>query len=239
MAGDSRSRMPARILVVSLAAGLAWMGVEGFSSPPYVPTKGDVPTIGFGSTHYEDGTRVKMTDPPISRERAKDLALGELDRTYGQCVRDSLGDTLVSQAEFDLAADFSGQYGCATYKGSSIRAKTVAGDYVGACEAYKLYKLMPAGRKGPGPGLVLVKGAWKQDCSYPGNKVCMGSWTRQLKRYDDCMAAQPDMSMKPDFENTSTTHVQAENMTPSPAPQPVPLSWWRRLLAWATFWRSP
>ena len=39
----------------------------------------------------------------------------------------------------------------------------------------------------PGPGLVLVGGAWKQDCSYPGNRVCAGVWTRQIKRYDRCM----------------------------------------------------
>ncbi|WP_423454230.1 glycoside hydrolase family protein [Ottowia sp. VDI28] len=228
--------MPARILVVSITAGLAWMGVEGFSSPPYIPTKGDVPTIGYGSTHYEDGTRVTMTDPPISRERAKDLALGELERTYGQCVRDSLGDTLVSQAEFDIAVDFAGQYGCGAFNASSIRAKTVAGDYVGACKAYLAYKLMNAGRQGPGPGLVLVKGAWKQDCSYPGNKVCMGSWTRQLKRYEDCMAAQP----MPETPDAPPAVVAEPSVTPEisvSAPAPAPAPWWRRALDFLMFWR--
>lgn len=41
---------------------------------PYIPTKGDVPTIGMGSTHYENGMPVKMTDQPITRERAAQLA---------------------------------------------------------------------------------------------------------------------------------------------------------------------
>ena len=75
---------------------------------PYVPTQGDVPTIGHGSTRYEDGRRVTLADPPITRKRAVELALGELDRTYAQCVRDSLGATLVNQTEFDQAADFAG-----------------------------------------------------------------------------------------------------------------------------------
>ncbi len=122
----------------------------------------------------------------ITRERARDLALGELDRTYAACVRRSLPQARMSQTEFDIATDFAGQFGCATWSASSMRRYTAAGQYAQACESYKLYKLMPAGRRGPGPGLVLVRGAWKQDCSYPGNRICAGVWTRQLKRYEQC-----------------------------------------------------
>ena len=45
---------------------------EGFSSEPYICPAGK-PTIGFGSTFYEDGTPVKMTDKPITKERAREL----------------------------------------------------------------------------------------------------------------------------------------------------------------------
>ena len=45
---------------------------EGFSSIPYICPAGK-PTIGFGSTFYEDGTPVKMTDKPITKERAREL----------------------------------------------------------------------------------------------------------------------------------------------------------------------
>ena len=33
-----------------------------------------IPTIGIGSTYYEDGTKVKMTDKAITKERAIQLA---------------------------------------------------------------------------------------------------------------------------------------------------------------------
>ena len=45
---------------------------EGFSLIPYICPAGK-PTIGFGSTFYEDGTPVKMTDKPITKERAREL----------------------------------------------------------------------------------------------------------------------------------------------------------------------
>jgi lysozyme len=45
---------------------------EGCVLHPYKDQKG-IPTIGIGSTHYENGTAVKMTDPPITLERAYQL----------------------------------------------------------------------------------------------------------------------------------------------------------------------
>lgn len=45
---------------------------EGFSSTPYICPAGKA-TIGIGSTFYEDGTPVKMTDKPITKERAREL----------------------------------------------------------------------------------------------------------------------------------------------------------------------
>lgn len=45
---------------------------EGFKHFPYLcPAK--VPTIGYGSTFYEDGTRVTLQDPPILESRAQEL----------------------------------------------------------------------------------------------------------------------------------------------------------------------
>ncbi|HEX5186255.1 MAG TPA: hypothetical protein VFV86_05135, partial [Nitrososphaeraceae archaeon] len=45
---------------------------EGLVLHPYLDAVG-IPTIGIGATYYEDGTRIKITDPPISEERAIDL----------------------------------------------------------------------------------------------------------------------------------------------------------------------
>ncbi len=45
---------------------------EGLILHPYKDTKG-VWTIGLGNTFYEDGTKVKGTDKPITKERAFEL----------------------------------------------------------------------------------------------------------------------------------------------------------------------
>ena len=48
------------------------MNNEGVVLKPYLDTKG-IPTIGVGNTFYEDGSKVKMTDPPITEKRAMEL----------------------------------------------------------------------------------------------------------------------------------------------------------------------
>jgi lysozyme len=45
---------------------------EGIMFKVYKCSAG-VPTIGYGSTFYEDGSKVKMTDKPITQERADAL----------------------------------------------------------------------------------------------------------------------------------------------------------------------
>lgn len=67
-------------LAVQVAAKLARY-FEGLRLRPYLCSAG-VPTIGYGATHYEDGTRVQLTDPPISRERAEVLLLWMVKRVY-------------------------------------------------------------------------------------------------------------------------------------------------------------
>lgn len=57
MAGEPKG--PIRVAVAGLilsAAGFAgWQVKENFAPRPHVPTKGDVPTIRFGSTCYAAG----------------------------------------------------------------------------------------------------------------------------------------------------------------------------------------
>lgn len=164
-------RIPASALGLTAAIVAAWIGAEGFTFGPVIPTKGDVPTIGHGSTQYEDGRRVTLADPPITRQRAAELATNLLDGQYVACVKRSLGEAPMHPVEFEQAVDFAGQYGCATWVGSSMRRGYAAGNYRQACNAYLLYKF-----------------AAGYDCSTPGNKRCSGVWTRQLKRHAACSA---------------------------------------------------
>lgn len=46
--------------------------VEKLSLKPYLDA-GGIPTIGYGNTYYENGVKVKMSDAPISLERAEEL----------------------------------------------------------------------------------------------------------------------------------------------------------------------
>lgn len=162
-------RVPVSTLGLTAAILAAWIAHEGYSAGPIIPTKGDVPTIGHGATHYEDGTRVSLTDPPIHRKRAAELATNLLQDTYVACVKRSLGQTLMYPVEFDQAVDFAGQYGCSRWWNSSMRKHYVAGNYSAACQAYLRYKFADG-----------------YDCSTPGNKRCMGVWTRQLERHAAC-----------------------------------------------------
>lgn len=166
-----RARVLATALTLSAAGFATWMGSEGFTSTAVIPTKGDVPTIGYGSTRYEDGTRVKLGDT-ITRQRAEQLARNLL-RKDEQALAKSIPGVPLYQEEFDLYLDFIGQYGITNWNNSTMRRELLARDYVAACSALLRYKY-----------------AAGYDCSTPGNQRCWGVWQRQLKRYSDCMQAQ-------------------------------------------------
>jgi len=51
---------------------------EGLFLKPYLDPAG-VPTIGWGSTYYEDGAKVTLEDPDITEARAKILLYGRME----------------------------------------------------------------------------------------------------------------------------------------------------------------
>lgn len=163
------------LLSISAAGFAAWQGHEGYTSTAVIPTKGDVPTIGHGSTRYEDGRRVRMGDK-IDRKRAAELArnlMSEDERAFAA----TLPAVKLSQAEYDVYIDFVGQYGLGNWRKSSMRTNLLAGNYAAACRSLLSYRF-----------------AAKYDCSTTvngkPNKRCWGVWTRQKSRFDKCMAAQ-------------------------------------------------
>lgn len=48
---------------------------EGFYSKPYKDPGYGIPTIGYGNTFYPDGTKVKLTDSPITKSKANEILL--------------------------------------------------------------------------------------------------------------------------------------------------------------------
>jgi len=65
---------------LSLAAELV-KTFEGFRDKPYLCPAG-IPTIGYGSTHYKDGTAVTLSDGPITQDQAFDLMMHMLETQF-------------------------------------------------------------------------------------------------------------------------------------------------------------
>ena len=166
-----RQRIAVTVLSLSAAGFATWQASEGYTPVAVIPTKGDVPTIGHGSTRYEDGQPVRIGDT-ITPARAEVLARNLNSQAEKQFAA-SLPGVKLYQAEFDLYMDFVGQYGIGTWLKGSPRRDLLAGNYAQACNDLLKYRF-----------------AAGFDCSTPGNKRCWGVWDRQLKRHAKCMAAQ-------------------------------------------------
>jgi lysozyme len=98
--------------------GLDFIGKEeGLVLKPY-KCSAKVPTIGYGSTYYEDGTKVKMTDPPITKERAEKLFLDTL-KHYEMCIYTSTRDD-INQNQFDALVSLCYNIGTHAFKKSTL-----------------------------------------------------------------------------------------------------------------------
>ena len=150
-------------LLVALAVN------EGYTPTAVIPVKGDVPTVGFGSTVKEDGAPVRMGDTTTPVQA--------LQRTLAHIQKDESGikrcvTAPLTQTEYDVMVDFTYQYGVPTLCSSSMVKLANRGDYAGSCQAYAEYRFVK-----------------KRDCSIRSNG-CYGVWTRQQARIAKCMGAQ-------------------------------------------------
>ena len=101
---------------------------EGLYLKPYLCPAG-IPTIGKGSTHYEDGTAVTLHDPAITPERADALLLHELSH---ECLPAILKYCPEIDTPDRLAAilDFVYNLGSGRLKTSTLRRKINARQWV-------------------------------------------------------------------------------------------------------------
>ena len=113
---------------VAIAAALA-RRFEGLYLSPYLCPAG-VATIGFGATFYEDGTRVQLDDPPITRARAEAMLLHMVRTVYLPAVL-RLCPALVTATPERLAAiiDFAFNLGAGKLKASTLRRRVNAGQW--------------------------------------------------------------------------------------------------------------
>ena len=96
---------------------------EGFKPKAYL-CPANIPTIGYGSTYYEDGTKVKLTDNPISETRATSLLMALLV-SYEKAV-DSFCRDDINQSQFDSLCCFAYNVGVNALKKSTLLKKVNA-----------------------------------------------------------------------------------------------------------------
>lgn len=162
-------------LTLSAAALFGLAVEEYYSNNAVIPTKGDRPTLGFGSTFHEDGSPVKMGDT-TTPVRALVMMKAHIDKEEASFIK-SLPGVELHQGEYDLYMKWVYQYGTANWWNSSMRRNLLAGSYTAACDSLLLYRF-----------------AAGYDCSTlingKPNKRCYGVWTRQLERHAACVALQ-------------------------------------------------
>ena len=166
---QNKTKLWIGFLSVSIAAIGGIKAHEGFRSKPYYDV-GRVATVGYGSTVHENGRSVKITDAPVSLEKADKMLRAHVAKDEAK-LKAMLPNVQLSQAEYNTYVDFLYQYGAKTFEKSSIRRELLRGNHKAACRALLRYKYA-AGR----------------DCSVRKNG-CYGVWKRQLDRYNKCMEA--------------------------------------------------
>ena len=103
---------------------------EGLSLKPYLDAV-NIPTIGFGSTYYEDGTKVTLKDKPITEERATQLLEFIANKTFSENINKVVKVPL-NQNQFDALVSFAYNIGNKNFNWSTLLKKLNQSDYEGA-----------------------------------------------------------------------------------------------------------
>lgn len=91
---------------------------EGLRLKPYLCSAGKA-TIGFGSTFYEDGKAVQLTDKPISRARAEQLLINTIAHFEKQ-LYPILSGLMLNDNQFSALVAFTFNVGVANFKKSTL-----------------------------------------------------------------------------------------------------------------------
>jgi lysozyme len=114
-------------LATAIAAALC-RRFEGLFLSPYLCPAG-VPTIGYGSTHYLDGTPVRLTDPPISRALAEQMLVQSIRRTYLPAVL-RLCPGIDSPQRLAAIIDWCYNLGAGQLSASTLRKRINSGRWI-------------------------------------------------------------------------------------------------------------
>lgn len=106
---------------------------ENYRAYPYFDSA-RVATIGWGNTYYPDGRRVRISDPPITREQATDLMMQVL-REFEDGINAALR-VEVTQNQYDALVCWAYNVGISAASGSTLMRLLNAGDVQGAADQF-------------------------------------------------------------------------------------------------------
>jgi len=106
---------------------------EGLSLKPYYCPAG-IATIGFGSTFYDDGSKVKISDNPITFQRARELKKFALKGFEVGVLKHT--KVYLNQEMFDALVCFCYNLGLGNYRASTLRMKLNRGEYDSVYEQF-------------------------------------------------------------------------------------------------------
>lgn len=150
-------------LSLSAAALVGIVMHEGYTDKAVIPVKGDVPTLGFGTT---GGVKLgDTTTPPKALSRAL-TDVQQFEGAIKQCVTVPL-----YQHEYDAFVSFSYNVGSGAFCKSTLVRKLNTGDYPGACAELLRWTRFQG-----------------KDCAAPENtRLCGGLVKRRQAEYRQCI----------------------------------------------------
>ncbi len=149
--------MNVRVVIGALSlSASALVGIalhEGYRGEAYIPVKGDVPTIGFGTT---DGVKPGDRIEPVQALVRKLADVQRFEGALKECVRVPL-----HQYEYDAFMSLAYNIGPGAFCGSTLVRRLNAGDYTGACNEILRWDRF---RGEPLRGLTLRRQAENRQC---------------------------------------------------------------------------
>ncbi len=172
----SKARLAIGGLVLSAAAFVGILTRESYTEESIIPTKGDVPTVGFGTT---GGVKMGDRTTPVKAAQRALIDVSKYEGAIKRCVTVPL-----SQSEYDVYVGMSYNIGptnfCVNRKTgqpSNLVKNLNAQDYAAACHSILEYKY-----------------AAGYDCSTvingKPNKRCYGVWIDRENSFKKCMESQ-------------------------------------------------
>src|SRR5687768_12491465 len=106
---------------------------EGLELKPYL-CPANVPTVGYGTTIYPDGTKVAVSDPEITEEQAEEFLRHDLKK-FSDGV-ENLVKVPLNDNQFGALVSFAYNVGTGALQSSTLLRKLNAGDYTSAADQF-------------------------------------------------------------------------------------------------------